>query len=132
MLCHEAADAGHRTVLAQTHDLAIALDAVILESLQRRGLVHPLGLLGLGVHLLLAFLAPAPQAQYEMQRALLLDVVIRQRPAVLELLPGKDESLLIGGDALLVLYFGLHVVDGVRRLDIEGNCFTCIGLYIYT
>ena len=94
--------------------------------------MHPLGLFGLGVHLLLAFLAPAPQAQYEMQRTLLLDVVIRQRPAVLELLPGKDESLLIGGDALLVLYFGLYVVDGVRRLDIEGNRFTCIGLYIYT
>jgi hypothetical protein len=30
-------------------------------------------------------------------------LVVRQRAAVLELLAGEDETLLIGGDALLVL-----------------------------
>jgi hypothetical protein len=34
---------------------------------------------------------------------LLLDVVVRKGPAVLQLLAGKDETLLIWGDALLVL-----------------------------
>jgi hypothetical protein len=34
---------------------------------------------------------------------LLLDVVIRQGPAILQLLAGKDETLLIWGNALLVL-----------------------------
>ena len=56
-----------------------------------------------------------------MQCGLLLDVVIREGASVLELLPGEDETLLIGGDALLVLDLRLDVVDGVRRLDIEGD-----------
>ena len=34
---------------------------------------------------------------------LLLDVVVAQRPPVLELLPGEDQALLVGRDALLVL-----------------------------
>jgi hypothetical protein len=34
---------------------------------------------------------------------LLLDVVVRKGAAVLELLAGEDEALLIRGDALLVL-----------------------------
>ena len=38
-----------------------------------------------------------------MQRALLLDVVVTQGAAVLELLAGKDEALLVGRDALLAL-----------------------------
>jgi len=37
------------------------------------------------------------------QRRLLLDVVVRERAAVLELLARKDEALLVGRDALLVL-----------------------------
>jgi hypothetical protein len=34
-----------------------------------------------------------------MEGALLLDVVIRKSSSILELLPGKDETLLIRGDA---------------------------------
>jgi hypothetical protein len=34
---------------------------------------------------------------------LLLDVVVGQGPAILELLAGEDESLLVWGDSLLVL-----------------------------
>lgn len=56
-----------------------------------------------------------------MQRGLLLDVVIRQRATVFELLAGKDQTLLIRRDALLVLDLGLDVVDRVRRLDFEGD-----------
>jgi hypothetical protein len=39
------------------------------------------------------------QAQHEVQRGLLLDVVVRERAAVLELLARKDESLLVRGNA---------------------------------
>ena len=56
-----------------------------------------------------------------MKRALLLDVVIRERAAILELLAGEDKALLVGRDALLVLDLGLHVVDRVGRLDLEGD-----------
>ena len=37
------------------------------------------------------------------------------------LLTGEDEALLVGRDALLVLDLGLHVVDRVRGLDLEGD-----------
>ena len=56
-----------------------------------------------------------------MERRLLLDVVIRKRAAVLELLAGEDEALLIRGDALLVLDLDLQVVDRVARLGIESD-----------
>ena len=46
-----------------------------------------------------------------MQRRLLLDVVVRQSAAVLELLPGEDEALLVGRNALLVLDLRLHIFD---------------------
>jgi hypothetical protein len=42
---------------------------------------------------------------------LLLDVVIRQSATVLVLLAGKDEALLVRGDALLVLDLGLDVSE---------------------
>jgi len=48
-----------------------------------------------------------------MEGRLLLDVVVAQRPAVLELLAREDEALLIRGDALLVLDLRLHVLDRV-------------------
>lgn len=38
-----------------------------------------------------------------MQGRLLLDVVVREGSSIFELLAGKDESLLIRGDSLLVL-----------------------------
>jgi hypothetical protein len=44
---------------------------------------------------------------------LLLNVVVRESAAVLKLLSSEDESLLVGGDALLVLDLGLDVLDGV-------------------
>ena len=59
------------------------------------------------------------QAQHQVERRLLLDVVVGQGAAVLKLLAGKDEALLVGGDALLVLDLGLDVLDGVGRLDLE-------------
>jgi len=55
---------------------------------------------------------------------LLLDVVVRKGSSVLELFPGKDQSLLVRRDALLILDFSLHVVDGVRRFNIQGDRLT--------
>ena len=51
----------------------------------------------------------------------LLDVVVREGAAILELLAGEDETLLIRGDALLVLDLGLDVLDRVGGLDLEGD-----------
>lgn len=48
-----------------------------------------------------------------MEGALLLDVVIGQRAAILELFPSEDEALLVWRNALLVLDLGLDIVDRV-------------------
>ena len=51
----------------------------------------------------------------------LLDVVVRQSPAIFELLSGEDETLLVWGNSFLVLDLGLHVLDGVGGLHLEGD-----------
>jgi hypothetical protein len=61
------------------------------------------------------------EAQDEVERGLLLDVVVRQGAAVLQLLAGEDEALLVRRDALLVLDLGLDVVDGVRALHLQSD-----------
>jgi hypothetical protein len=53
------------------------------------------------------------------ERRLLLDVVVGERAAVLELLAREDEALLVRRDALLVLDLRLDVLDRVGRLDLE-------------
>jgi hypothetical protein len=55
----------------------------------------------------------------EGESGFLLDIVVGEGAAVLELLSGKDETLLIGGDALLVLNLGFQdVVDGVGGFNV--------------
>ena len=56
-----------------------------------------------------------------MESGLLLDVVVRERPAVLQLLAGEDQPLLVRGDALLILNLRLDVLDGVRGLHLRGR-----------
>ena len=51
----------------------------------------------------------------------LLDVVVRKSASILQLLAGEDQSLLVRGNALLVLNLGLDIVDGVGRLDLKGD-----------
>jgi len=63
----------------------------------------------------------AAESEDEMEGAFLLDVVIGKSSAVLELLPGEDESLLVGRDPFLVLDLGLDILDGVTGLDLEGD-----------
>ena len=59
-----------------------------------------------------------------MESRLLLDVVVRKSASILKLLSGKDKTLLIRWDSLLVLDLGLDVVNSVRWLDIKSDGFT--------
>ena len=68
------------------------------------------------------------ESKDQVESGLLLNVVVRKGSAVLKLLSSEDQSLLIGRDSLLVLNLCLDVVDGVRRLDIEGDGLTGEGL----
>ena len=66
-------------------------------------------------------LVAAAQAQHQVERRLLLDVVVRQGAPVLQLLAREDQTLLVGRDALLVLDLGLDVLNRVRGLNLQGD-----------
>lgn len=56
-----------------------------------------------------------------MKRRFLLDVVVGEGTAVLQLLTSEDQTLLVGGNSLLILNLALNIVDGVARLDLQGD-----------
>ena len=58
-----------------------------------------------------------------MQRRFLLDVVVCHRTIILELLAGKDESLLIRRDAFLLKDLILDTGNSVRTLYFNGYSF---------
>ena len=88
-----------------------------------------------------------------MEGAFLLDVVVGEGAAVLQLLAGEDKPLLVRGDPLLVLQqvnykstiynqcpkinlnttsyldLSLHILDGVRGLHLEGDGLASQGLH---
>ena len=64
-----------------------------------------------------------------MQGRLFLDVVIREGAAIFQLLAGKDQPLLVRGDALFILDLGLHVLDGVTGLHLQGDGLAGQGLH---
>ena len=70
----------------------------------------------------------SPKTKHKVEGTLLLDVVISKRAPVLELLASEDEPLLVWGDALLDLDLGLDIVNGVRRLHLEGDGLASEGL----
>lgn len=61
------------------------------------------------------------KSQHQMKSRLLLNVVVGQSTAVLQLFTSENQTLLIGRDALLVLDFRLDIFDSVRGLDLEGD-----------
>merc|ERR1719267_366751 len=63
-----------------------------------------------------------------MESGLLLDVVVREGSAVLELLTSEDESLLVWWDTFLVLDLSLDVLNGVSWLDIKSDGLSSQGL----
>ena len=63
------------------------------------------------------------ETENQVKGAFLLDVVVAQCATVFQLLAGENETLLVRRNTLLVLNFGLDIVDGVRRLN-----FQCDGL----
>ncbi|KAG6556714.1 hypothetical protein Mapa_001657 [Marchantia paleacea] len=55
----------------------------------------------------------SPETKHQVKSRLLLDVVVCKSSAVLELLTSKDQPLLVGRNALLVLNFGFDVINGI-------------------
>ena len=69
------------------------------------------------------------QPKYEMKRALLLNAVISEGAIILKLLTGKDKTLLIRRDALLIMNLCLHVAHRVSRLHIKSDGLACKSLH---
>ncbi|GJN26369.1 hypothetical protein PR202_gb14295 [Eleusine coracana subsp. coracana] len=84
------------------------------------------GLASQGLH---KNLRTTAQAEDKVKGGLLLDVVVGEGAAILELLAGEDEALLVRRDALLVLNLSLHIVDRVRGLDLQGDGLASEGLH---
>ena len=56
-----------------------------------------------------------------MERVILLDVVVRERAVVLQLLTGDDATLLVWQGVLLIPNLGLDVVDSVACQNIKSD-----------
>jgi len=69
------------------------------------------------------------KTKHEVKCTLFLDVVIRQGSAILQLFTSKDQPLLIWGNSFLILNLGLDILDCVRRLHLQCDCFACEGLH---
>merc|ERR1719187_580928 len=68
------------------------------------------------------------ETEDKMEGGLLLDVVIRESPAIFQLLASKDKTLLIGRDALLILDLGLDIFNRVTGLNLQGDGLASEGL----
>jgi hypothetical protein len=75
-------------------------DLVEFKGSHLHSLVDVLHFLGLGVGLLLSLLATTTQSQDQVQRALLLDVVIGESSAILELLTAGSKKIKKNGGTL--------------------------------
>ena len=64
----------------------------------------------------------------KMKSGLLLDVIVAEGAAILQLLASKDQPLLVWGDALLILDLGLNILDGVAGLNLKGDGLAGEGL----
>jgi len=58
-----------------------------------------------------------------MKGGFLLDVVVGECAAILQLFTSEDQTLLVGRDPLLVLNLLLDRLDGIRRLHIQRDGF---------
>ena len=60
----------------------------------------------------------ATKSEHQVEGGLLLNIVVRKSAAILELLAGEDQTLLIGRDTFLVLNLCLDVLNGVGSFDL--------------
>ena len=74
-------------------------------------------------------LAATTETQHQGESGLLLDAVVRQSAAIFELLASKGKTLLIWGNALFILNFGLHIFNSVWGLHFQSDGFASQGLH---
>ena len=80
------------------------------------------------LYILKAYIRTTAKAEHQVERRLLLDIIVAERTLILELLARKDETLLIGRNTLLVLNLLLDILNLVGGLDVERDGLTSEGL----
>ena len=81
---------------------------MVSDDLTSRVMVLPVRVLSLD-----SDLHATAQTKDKLEGRLLLDTVVREGKAILELHASEDEALLVGWDALLILDRVFDIVDGV-------------------
>lgn len=114
-----------RAFLTEALDFARVIYLVVLQDRELHFLLLVLDLLGLRVGLLLPLLCSTPQPENKVESRLFLYVVVGQGSSIFQLLPSKDEPLLIRRDTFLVLDLCLHVINGVRALNLKRDGLSC-------
>ncbi|KAI5436897.1 hypothetical protein KIW84_023136 [Lathyrus oleraceus] len=112
-----------RALLPQPLNLPRIINLVKLKNSKLHLPMLVLNLLRLGVGLLLTLLGSTAETENKVEGGFLLDVVVSKSAAVFELFAGEDQSLLVRWDSFLILDLCFDIVDGVRRLDLEGDGF---------
>jgi len=62
-----------------------------------------------------------------MKGTFLLNVIVWQGPSIFKLFSSENQTLLIWRNSLLVLNFGLHILDRIRCLNFQGDGFSSQG-----
>jgi len=98
---------------AKTLDLPVRVHLVVFQDRHLNLLALVLDFFRGVVCFLLALLGTTTEAKNQVKSGLLLDVVVAKSTAILELLSSEDQTLLVGGNTLLVLDLGFDIVDGI-------------------
>lgn len=69
------------------------------------------------------------KSQNKVKSALLLDVVVSKGAPILKLLSCENQALLVRRDALLVLNFGLDLINRVGCLDFKSDGLSSEGFH---
>uniref|UniRef100_A0A1L8E847 Putative ubiquitin/40s ribosomal protein s27a fusion n=1 Tax=Haematobia irritans TaxID=7368 RepID=A0A1L8E847_HAEIR len=64
------------------------------------------------------------KTQDQMKGRFLLDIVVGQSTTIFQLFTGKDQTLLVWGNTFLVLNLSLNILNGIRRFNLQCNCFS--------
>merc|ERR1712156_751500 len=69
------------------------------------------------------------QAKYQMQSRFFLDIVIGQSSAIFQLLSGKNQTLLVWRNALLILDLGFDIFNRIGGLDLKSDGLASQGFH---
>lgn len=116
-----------RALTTSALDRTIRVDLVVLENSKFGLLVLVLDLLRGGVNFFLALLGSTLKTENQINGRLLLNVVVRNGKAILELLTGEEKTQLACGNSFHVYDLGPDIVDVIGRLHLEGDSCYSLG-----